>query len=64
MLISYFISEKSEVVYDIKVKIRLKKGNKISNIALSINQLVKKHSDYKEFFYHMKEMMRAINLPQ
>jgi len=35
----------------------------MTNIALSINQLAKKHSDYKEFFFHMKEMMRTVTLP-
>ena len=63
MLISYFLSEKSQVLYDVKVIVLLNQGNRISNIALSINQLVKKHSDYKELFYHMKEMLRKVNLP-
>ncbi len=63
MLISYFLSEKSQLLFDVKVSLLLTKGNRISNIALSINQLVKKHTDYKELFYHMKEMLRKVNLP-
>lgn len=47
----------------LKYKKTLFQGDKISNIAFSINQLAKKHSDYKDFFYHLKEMMRIVTLP-
>jgi hypothetical protein len=38
-------------------------GDQIKNIALSINQLAKKNSDYKELLYHLKQMVRTITIP-
>lgn len=53
--IAYFISEKNQVIYDMN-------GNRVVGVALSINEIIKKNSNFEDFIFHMKEMLKIITI--
>ena len=38
------------------------RGEKVIGVALSINEIIKKNSDFEEFFLHLKEMLKVITI--
>lgn len=55
MRIAYFVSEKNQVTYNMK-------GEKVIGVALSINEIIKRNSDFEDFFLHLKEMLKVITI--
>lgn len=55
MQIAYFISEKNQLTYNLK-------GERVTGVALSINEIIKKNNDFEDFIYHLKEMLKVITI--
>ena len=57
MQIAYFISQKNQVTFNLR-------GERVTGVALSINEIIKKNNDFEDFIYHMKEMLKVITIQE
>jgi hypothetical protein len=38
------------------------RGERVAGVALSINEIIKKNSNFEDFIFHLKEMLKVITV--
>jgi hypothetical protein len=38
------------------------RGERVSAVALSINEIIKRNSNFEDFIFHLKEMLKVITI--
>lgn len=62
MRCAFFLSEKSQVMYNVKVHSIIIQGERIRGVSLSLSQTLKSYGNLDEFVFFLKDIVRKIHL--